>query len=224
LKNIIGGGSVKSRVAYQMIIEAERDGRIPEPPNNVTIIEATGGNTGIGLAQMCALRGYKCILVVPDNYSKVRVRLLKKMGAKVLLSDHNIGNDSHIKMVHDILRKNPDFIHLDQFSNKANPQSHYIGTGQEILHQFQGQLNAFVAGIGSGGTISGVGKALKEHNPTIKIYGVQPKGCDVLNGFAIPHIIQGVAIGQLPKVLDLSIIDGIIDVDKVSVLNIIAVR
>ena len=213
------GCSIKSRVAYQMIIDAEREGRIPKNPNNVTIIEATGGNTGIGLAQMCALRGYRCILVVPGNYSKVRVRLLKEMGAKVLLSDHHIGNDSHIKMVHDLKRENPSFIHLDQFCNKANTKSHYFGTGQEIIRQFHGKIDAFIAGIGSGGTISGVGKALKEYNPLIGIYGVQPKGCDVLNGFAIPHIIQGIAIGQLPTILDLSIINGIVDVEESPIIK-----
>ena len=215
------GGSVKSRVAYQMIVDAEKSGRIPKNPNNVTIIEATGGNTGIGLAQMCAFRGYKCILVVPDNYSKVRVNILKRLGADVKLSDHLIGNDSHIKMVEELLLDNPSYIHLNQFSNDANPRAQYLGTGQEILKQFNEKIDAVVAGIGSGGTISGVGKALKEHDHTVKIYGVQPKGCDVLKGFAIPHIIQGIAIGQLSKVLNPAIIDGIVDVEENSILNMI---
>ena len=213
------GGSIKSRVAYQMIIDAEKSGRIPKNPNNVTIIEATGGNTGIGLAQMCAFRGYKCILVVPDNYSKVRVNILKKLGADVKLSDHHIGNDSHIKMVEELLLDNPRYIHLNQFSNDANPRAHYFGTGQEILKQFNEKIDAVVAGIGSGGTLSGIGMAIKDRYPSTLICGVQPKGCDVLNGYAIPHIIQGIAIGQLPKVLNVSLIDEINDVEENSVLE-----
>lgn len=213
------GRSVKSRVAYQMIIDAEKEGRIPTDPHNVTIIEATGGNTGIGLAQMCALRGYKCILVVPDNYSKVRVKILNELGAIVILSDHRVGNNSHIRKVEELIIDNPNYIHLNQFSNNSNPRAHYLGTGQEILKQFNDKIDAVVAGIGSGGTLSGIGKAVKEHNPSAIICGVQPKGCDVLNGNAIPHIIQGIAIGQLPKVLNISLIDEIRDVEETDVLE-----
>ncbi len=213
------GGSVKSRIGYQMVIDAEQDGRIDiNHPEKVTILEATGGNTGIGIAQLCALRGYRCILAVPDNYSKIRVNLLRDMGAQVVLSDHTIGNDSHIRKAREILENNPVFIYLDQFANPSNVKAHYLGTGQEIIQSHK-EIDYFVAGIGSGGTISGVGRALKERFPNCKIIGIQPEGCDVLNGLAIPHIIQGIAIGQIPKVLDKTLIDEIISVNEKDVLN-----
>jgi cysteine synthase len=214
------GGSVKSRVGYQMVIDAEQDGRIEiNHPKKITILEATGGNTGIGIAQICAIRGYSCILAVPDNYSKIRVDLLRHMGAQVVLSDHKIGNDSHIRKACEILEENPEFIYLNQFANPSNVKAHYLGTGQEIIVQSDKEINYFVAGIGSGGTISGVGKALKERFPYCKIIGVQPEGCDVLKGLAIPHIIQGIAIGQIPKILDKSLVDEIISVNEKDVVN-----
>ena len=207
------GGSIKSRVGHQMVIDAEKDGRINiNRPEKNTILEATGGNTGIGIAQLCAIRGYHCILVVPDNYSKVRVDLLRYMGAEVILSDHLIGNDSHILKAYELLEKHPDYIYMNQLNNPSNSKAHYLGTGQEILRQCNMQIDCFVAGIGSGGTITGVGKAIKEKYLSCKIIGVQPNGCDVLKGKAIPHIIQGMAIGQIPEVLDASIVDEMINV------------
>lgn len=208
------GGSVKSRVAYQMILDAEQSGIIDKHSSNVTLIEATGGNTGIGIAQICSLRGYHCILVVPNNYSKVRISILKKLGADVILSDHLLGNDSHIKKVEEIKKSNPDLVHLNQFSNISNIKAHYSGTAQEIFQQLNGTIDGFVAGIGSGGTVTGIGRAIKERFPDAKIYGVQPKGCDVLNGKAIPHVIQGIAIGHIPTILDESLLNGIFDIKE----------
>jgi cysteine synthase len=207
------GGSIKSRVGYQMIIDAEQDGRIDiNNPQKVIILEATGGNTGIGIAQICAIRGYHCVLTVPDNYSEVRVNLLRNMGATVVLSDHKIGNDSHIRKAYELLGNNTNYIYVDQTKNPSNSKAHYRGTGQEILKQCNRQIDCFVAGIGSGGTITGVGKAIKEKYPSCKIVGVQPYGCDILQGKAIPHIIQGIAIGKIPEVLDVSIVDEMITI------------
>lgn len=207
------GGSIKSRVGNQMIIDAELDGRINiDYPSENTILEATGGNTGIGIAQICALRGYHCVLVVPDNYSKIRVNLLRNMGAEVVLSDHTTGNDSHICKANKILKQHPDYIYMDQFKNLSNVKAHYLGTGNEILLQLGRRIDCFVAGIGSGGTITGVGKAIKEKYPFCKIVGIQPAGCDVIRGYAIPHIIQGIAIGKIPDILDKAIIDSMVDI------------
>jgi cysteine synthase len=208
------GASIKARVGFQMIFDAELNGIIDRnKPESVTILEATGGNTGIGLAQVCALRGYNCVLTVPDNYSKVRVELLKQLGAKVIWSDHKTGNDSHIKKAFKLKDKHPDYIYTDQTKNFSNVNAHYLHTGNEILSQSNQEINYFVSGIGSGGTISGVGKAIKEKYPSCKIIGVQPKGCDVLNGIAIPHKIEGFAIGKIPEILNRSIIDEMIDID-----------
>lgn len=201
------GGSIKSRAAYQMILDAESNEiiNINKPKDN-TIVEGTGGNTGIGIAQVCALKGYKCVLVVPDNYSKRRIEVLKNLGAKVILSDSTTGNDSHIIKAKHILSENPSYIYLNQFSNESNPKAHLLNTGPEIISEIKNKIDFFVAGVGTGGTISGVGKAIKNVYPNCKIVAVQPKGCDVLKGKAVPHIIQGIAIGQVPKVLDLSLI------------------
>lgn len=214
------GGSTKSRVGYQMIIDAEQNGRIDENhPGKCTILEATGGNTGIGIAQMCAIRGYRCILTVPDNYSKVRVEILKRMGAEVILSDSSIGNNSHILKAYELLEEHPDYLYMNQTANPSNSKVHYRGTGQEILKQCTTRIDCFVAGIGSGGTITGVGEAIREKYPLCKIIGVQPYGCDILQGKAVPHIIQGIAIGQVPEVLDRSIINEMISITNEEVLE-----
>lgn len=205
------GGSIKSRVAYKMIKDAEKKG-ILIPNSGQTIIEPTGGNTGTGLAILGALGGYNVILVVPDNYSKEKTIVPKAYGAEVILSDHTTGNDSHIQLVKKIVQEHSEYVWLNQFTNHSNPNSHYETTGKEICDTFN-QIDCFVAGIGSGGTISGVGKRIKEKFPEAQIIGVQPKGCDVLNGHAIPHKIQGLALGMLPSVLDKSIIDEMMDVE-----------
>ncbi len=215
------GSSIKSRVGNQMVIDAEQDGRIDiNHPEKVTILEATGGNTGIGIAQICAIRGYHCVLAVPDNYSPVRINLLRDMGATVVLSASKTGNDSHIRKAFELLDEHPDYIYMDQFNNPSNVKAHYLGTGQEILKQSGGQIDCFVAGIGSGGTITGVGKAIKKKHPSCRIIGVQPDGCDILNGKAKPHIIQGIAIGQIPGILDASLVGEMINVSNEEVENL----
>jgi cysteine synthase A len=205
------GGSIKSRIALQMIKDAEIAG-ILKPHSGQTLIEPTGGNTGTGLAIISILRGYKVILVVPDNYSKEKIKTLTSYGAEVQLSDHTTGNDSHITLAKKIKYQHPEYIWLNQFSNPSNPNAHYNTTGTEICNEFK-QIDCFVAGIGSGGTISGVGKKIKENFPKAQIIGVQPKGCDIMNGTAIPHRIQGLAVGMVPPVFDRSIVDEIIDVE-----------
>lgn len=220
------GGSIKSRVAKQMIIDAEQNGIINiNQPQDVTILEASGGNTGIGLAQICAMRGYNCTLTIPTNYSDVRVKILQSMGAKVIRSDHSDGNDSHFRKAEEILEQNPNFLYMDQINNPSNLKAHYLGTGQEILLQSKFQIDIFVAGIGSGGTITGIGKAIKEKISSCKIIGVQPEGCDVLHGKSIPHNIQGFAIGKIPKILDVDLVDEMIDVnynDLIELKNLIS--
>lgn len=200
------GGSIKSRVGLNMLLEAENNGRLKK---GKTLIEPTGGNTGIGLAIAASLRGYKLKLVIPDNFSKEKIMTLRDYGAEVILSNHELGNDSHIIKAREIISANPEkYICLDQFNNLANPMAHYMGTGTEIVQEMKYNVDCFVAAIGSGGTIMGVGKKLKEVNHATKIIGVQPTGCDVLNGKFIPHKIQAIAVGVKSGFLDTTIIDN----------------
>lgn len=213
------GGSIKSRVGYQMVVDAEEDGRIDTThPERNTLIEGTGGNTGIGIAQVCALRGYRCILVVPDNYSRVRVEVLRRLGAEVILSDHTRGNCSHFEVVDQMVSAKPKLIPLYQLSNPSNVKAHYIGTGPEIYKQVP-NVTHFVAGVGSGGTLTGIGKYLKEQNPSIKVIAVQPAGCDILKGIAVPNVIEGIAIGRVPDILDQSLIDDVVSVTDEEVIE-----
>lgn len=214
------GGSIKSRVGYQMISDAEKSGRINFKDKSTTIIEATGGNTGIGIAQLCALRGYHCLLVVPDNYSEVRVKLLENFGAEVLRSDHTKGNDSHVKLVKEILLSHPNYVHLDQFNNQSNVNAHFWGTGKEIIEQLGNNIDAFVSSVGSGGTITGCSKAIKEKYPHCMIVAAQPQGCDVVKGTAIPHQVQGTALGFVPSIFDISVVDKQINVTNEEIDNI----
>jgi len=211
LEDFNPGGSIKTRIALSMIIDAEKKG-ILKPNSGQTIIEPTGGNTGIGLSIIGAIRGYNVVLVVPDNYSKNKMKISEAYGARVILSDSRTGNNSHIKLVEKILSQNDDYIYLDQFSNLSNPLAHYEITGQEIVQSLD-CVDSFVAGIGSGGTIMGIGKAIKEKFADAIIVGVQPKGCDVLKGKAIPHSIEGLAVGIMPKFLDSNVINKVISVD-----------
>lgn len=204
------GGSIKSRVALQMIEDAEIAG-ILNP--GATLIEPTGGNTWIGLAVACSLKGYQLVLTIPDNFSAEKIEVLKKYGAKVTLADHRIGNDCHIKKARELLKDNPDWICLNQFENPSNPKAHYLYTANEIIEQLNTPIDCFVSVIGSGGTITGISKRLKEYNPEIKIIGVEPKGCNILNNIYIPHKIQATAVGKVGNFFDKSMINEMVSVD-----------
>ncbi|MBU1344054.1 MAG: cysteine synthase family protein [Proteobacteria bacterium] len=192
-------GSIKARVAQQMILDAEMNG-VLTPNIGQTLIEPTGGNTGAGLAMIGAKRGYEVILVIPDNFSKEKTQIMQLYGAKVIHSNSKLGNDSHIKLVEEIVQEKPNYVYLNQFTNPSNPKAHYKFTGNEILKELD-NIDCFVAGVGSGGTITGIGKRLKEINKNTLIYGVQPKGCDVINGIGVKHKIEGIGLGIIPPVL-----------------------
>lgn len=206
------GGSHKARIACNMIAAAERQG-VLRRGSGQTIIEGTGGNTGLGLAIAANLLGYRLVLVVPDNYSSEKIKLLKAYGANVILSDSSTGRDSHFVLAQRLLEVNPDWFMPDQLSNVANIEAHYEGTAQEILAAFQNSpIDVFVAGAGSGGHITGIGRALKERWPGMKVCLVQPEGCDFMRGVFASHKIQATAIGRVPPNLDLSIVDMFVDV------------
>ena len=204
------GGSAKDRVALSMIEDAEKRG-ILSPGG--TIIEPTSGNTGIGLAMVAACRGYKCILVMPDSMSLERRRLLAAYGAQVVLVEGQLGMAGCSAKAEELHRCTPNSIIAGQFSNPANPAAHYASTGPEIWADTQGQVDVFVAGIGTGGTISGVGRYLKEQNPAIRIVGVEPAASPLLTeGHAGPHPLQGIGANFVPENLDRAIVDEIIPV------------
>ena len=204
------GGSAKDRVALSMIEDAEQRGVLPD---GGTIIEPTSGNTGIGLAMVAAARGYKCILVMPDSMSLERRRLLAAYGAQVVLTEGALGMAGCIAKVEELQREIPGSIIAGQFVNPANPAAHYATTGPEIWADAHGQVDAFVAGIGTGGTITGVGRYLKEQNPAIRIIGVEPAASPLLTeGHAGPHPLQGIGANFVPEILDLSLVDEIIPV------------
>lgn len=203
-------GSVKDRVALNMLDTAEREGKLN---SDTVIIEATSGNTGIGLASVCAARGYHLIIVMPDTMSVERRQLLELLGAELVLTDGSLGMSGAIKKAEELHREYPNSIIAGQFQNPANPDAHYRTTGPEIYRDTDGALDCFVAGIGTGGTISGTGKYLKEQKPTIKIVGVEPKSSAVLSGgTAGPHKLQGIGAGFVPQVLDTKVYDEIIPV------------
>ena len=203
-------GSVKDRVALAMIEAAERDGTLTP---GATIIEPTSGNTGVGLAFVSAVKGYKLILTMPDSMSIERRNLVKAYGATVDLTPGKDGMKGAIAKANELHEATPNSIIPQQFENPANPEKHYRTTGQEILADTDGKVDAFVAGVGTGGTLSGVGKALKEKVPGVKVFAVEPDTSPVLSeGHAGPHKIQGIGAGFVPKTLDTSIYDGVIPV------------
>lgn len=208
------GGSVKTRVALCMIEEAEKNGVLHQGD---CIIEATGGNTGIGLALASNVKGYHFTAVVPDNYSKKRIRTLQLYGAEVIMSDSSLGNDSHIKLVEKMVSENLRYKWLNQFLNRASIKAHYNGTAQEIYKTVK--PDAFVAAVGSAGTLQGIASYLKVHDNKIKIYAAQPTGCDLVNGKAIRHHIQGISLGIVPPLLDYELIDGYLSITDEEVQN-----
>lgn len=222
LESFNPGGSHKARIALGMILEAERKGILARGKNQ-TILEPSGGNTGIGLAIAGNILGYHVTLVIPDNYSTEKRRLLELYGAEVVLSDSTRGNNSHGELALQLLLEHPEFVMLNQQRNPANPQAHREATAQEILKDFAGQSppDFFFAGIGTGGHITGVGEVLKQHWPDIGIYGVQPEQCDLLNNKHAPHEIQGLSIGIVPEVCNLGIVTGMVGVSKSACLSMV---
>lgn len=206
------GGSAKDRVALSMIEDAERKGTLR---SGATIIEPTSGNTGVGLALVSAVKGYRLILTMPETMSLERRNLLKAYGAEVRLTSGKDGMAGAIKAAEELRDSIPGSVILQQFENPANSQAHYETTGMEIWEQTEGQVDIFVAGVGTGGTLSGVGRRLKEKNPGVTIVGVEPATSAVLNGKpAGVHKIQGIGAGFIPKIYDATVVDEVIDVDN----------
>ena len=205
------GNSVIDRAALGMIEAAEKAGRLR--PGG-TIVEPTSGNTGISLALISSLKGYKIIIIMPDTMSVERRNIIAAYGAEIILTDGNKGMKGAIEKAEELLKGNPDYFMPQQFENPANPEKHYETTGEEIIRDLP-DLDAFVAGVGTGGTITGTGKKLKEFNPDIKVIAVEPVDSAVLSGDRLgKHKLQGIGAGFIPKILDLSVIDEIIRISN----------
>ena len=202
------GGSAKDRVAAAMIAAAERDGKLQA---GGTIIEPTSGNTGVGLALVSAVKGYRMILVMPDNMSAERIRLAKAYGAEVVLTPGAEGMKGCIAKAEELHRTTPNSFIPQQFDNSANAAAHERTTGPEIWEDLGGQVDAFVAGVGTGGTLTGVGRFLRSKNPEVKIYAVEPDTSPLLSkGVAGPHKLQGIGANFIPSILDRSLIAEVI--------------
>ena len=205
------GGSVKDRIALNMIESAEEEGEL-EPGG--TIVEPTSGNTGIGLSLVGAAKGYEVILTMPDSMSLERRKLLKAYGAKLVLTPGSEGMPGAISKAEELVAENDDYFMPQQFNNPANPQMHKETTAQEILEATDRKIDAFVAGVGTGGTVTGVGEVLKEEVPGVEVVAVEPSDSPVISGGEPgPHTIQGIGAGFIPEVLNVDILDRTIQID-----------
>ncbi|MCZ6807158.1 MAG: cysteine synthase A [Deltaproteobacteria bacterium] len=203
-------GSVKDRPALSMILAAEKSGELG--PGS-TVVEATSGNTGISLAMICAVRGYRCVIVMPDDMSAARRHILKSYGAEVILTPADDGMAGAVERAEHLLQTTPGSMMCAQFENPANPDIHEQTTAEEIWEITGGEVDAFVAGVGTGGTLTGVGRVFKKRNPTIRIIAVEPSASAVLSGGRPGlHGIQGLGAGFIPQVLDTELVDEVITV------------
>jgi len=210
LESLNPGGSVKDRICLSMIEDAEEKGLLHR---DSVIVEPTSGNTGIGLAMVCAVKGYKLILTMPETMSLERRYILGRYGAEIVLTSGIEGMAGAVKKAEEILRGMPKAFMPQQFNNPANPEIHRKTTVKEILNATDEKLDAFVAGVGTGGTVTGVGEVLKKKNPEIQIVAVEPKSSSVLSGGpAGPHRIQGIGAGFIPKVMNVNVVDRILTV------------